>query len=555
MSRFRVMCCVVACAGAVLVNPAAASGPSDPQPGPTIVLIAKDYDEPAFVPRRGPISPHSKVQTVTFDVTYIGFSNEAKAAFQEALDIWSGLISSPVPIRVEANWTSLGEGILGNARAKFVWKGPVGAPDRDAFYSDALADSIRGSDHRPGEFDIIANFNSDRDDWYFGTDGNPPFGEFDLVSVVMHEVGHGLGFSGTAKVEGDSGTWGIDDGSGLVPMAFDLFTELGDGTAILNEGALPNPSTAMADALQGGNLFWNGSNGVTANGGPRPRLYAPAVWEPGSSYSHLDESTYPAGHPDSLMTPKLASAEAIHDPGSLVLCLFEDMGWETVEECNATYWVAAASRADGQNNTKWRSTVSLYNRSGSSATVDFHFTPIEGPTVTRSFTLPGNAHRAIVDVVGFIGSTGNGSLKIVSNQPLIVGSRIFNQGASGTFGQFLDGQVSSEGASEGDTIWLTMLEQSADFRTNFGFTNTGTTTATVRVTLFDRSGTELKTYTLNITAGRNKPDNSPFKKRAGRSNIREAFARVTITKGSGVQIYASLIDQKTGDATTMPPKE
>ncbi len=127
------------------------------------------------------------------------------------------------------------------------------------------------------------------------------------------------------------------------------------------------------------------------------------------------------------------------------------IGWETVEECNATYWVAAASRADGQNNTKWRSTVSLYNRSGSSATVDLHFTPIEGPTVTRSFTLAGNTHRAIVDIVGFVGSTGNGSLKIVSNQPLIVGSRIFNQGATGTFGQFLDGQVSSEGASEGDT--------------------------------------------------------------------------------------------------------
>src|SRR5689334_20570847 len=40
------------------------------------------------------------VQSATFNVTYNGFSNEAKQAFQRAVDIWSGLISSPVPINV-----------------------------------------------------------------------------------------------------------------------------------------------------------------------------------------------------------------------------------------------------------------------------------------------------------------------------------------------------------------------------------------------------------------------------------------------------------------------
>jgi hypothetical protein len=179
-----------------------------------------------------------------------------------------------------------------------------------------------------------------------------------------------------------------------MPMAYDLFTELGDGTSILDEGAFPNPSTELAGALQGGSLFWNGINAVTANGGPRPRLYAPAVWEPGSSYSHFDEATYPAGHPDSLMTPKLASAEAIHDPGSLTLCLFEDIGWETSEECNATYWVAIASRADGQNNSKWRSALSLLNRSSSSASVDLTFTKDDGSTVMKSLTVGGDSHRS-----------------------------------------------------------------------------------------------------------------------------------------------------------------
>jgi len=555
MNRLPILCCSGAVVAALFASPGLSSDAPDVLPGSTLVLVAKNYDEPAFVPERGPFEPSVKLKTATFDVSYDGFTDDAMAAFQHAVDIWSTLITSPVTIRVEAHWTSLGEDILGNAGSKYVRKGFPGAPDANTYYPEPLADALRGSDNKPGDVDIIANFNSDRDNWYFGTDGNPPSGEWDLVSVVLHEIGHGLGFSGSASVDDDSGSWGFDDGTGMLPSAYDRFTELGDGTAIIDEASFPNPSTDLADALQAGNLFWNGSKGVTANGGPRPRLYSPLVWEPGSSYSHLDETSYPAGHPDSLMTPKLASAEAVHDPGTLALCIFEDIGWQTAEECQATYWVAVSSKADGQNNTKWRSTLGLLNRSSSMAMVDLYFTPADGPSIMKSLNLAGNTHRVIVDIVDFIGGDGNGSLKIVSNQPLIVGSRIFNQGASGTFGQYLDGQASAEGAGAGDTLWLTMLEQNSDFRTNIGFTNTGSTQAKVTITLYDGNGVELVTYSLTIGAGRNKQDNTPLKKRAGRSNIREASAKVTVDSGSGVLIYVSLIDQKTGDATTIPPKE
>ncbi|MCK7534680.1 MAG: hypothetical protein MZV63_28610 [Marinilabiliales bacterium] len=32
--------------------------------------------------------------------------------------------------------------------------------------------------------------------WYFGTDGNTPELLYDFVTVVLHEIGHGLGFTG-----------------------------------------------------------------------------------------------------------------------------------------------------------------------------------------------------------------------------------------------------------------------------------------------------------------------------------------------------------------------
>ena len=58
-------------------------------------------------------------QTATIDVTYVGFEAypAAQAAFQHAVDIWSGLLVAPVPITVRAEFAPLGPGMLGSARA------------------------------------------------------------------------------------------------------------------------------------------------------------------------------------------------------------------------------------------------------------------------------------------------------------------------------------------------------------------------------------------------------------------------------------------------------
>ena len=56
-----------------------------------------------------------RTKTATFEVTYIGFTTEAQAAFQFAVDIWETQITSTVPIRVTAVWQPLTEGVLGSA--------------------------------------------------------------------------------------------------------------------------------------------------------------------------------------------------------------------------------------------------------------------------------------------------------------------------------------------------------------------------------------------------------------------------------------------------------
>jgi len=57
----------------------------------------------------------NKKTTATINVTYEGFTSEAQAAFQYAVDIWASLISSPVEINVHASYEPIEHGPLGQA--------------------------------------------------------------------------------------------------------------------------------------------------------------------------------------------------------------------------------------------------------------------------------------------------------------------------------------------------------------------------------------------------------------------------------------------------------
>jgi hypothetical protein len=287
------------------------------------------------------------VRAAVISVNYTGFSAQAQTAFQYAVDIWSSLITSSVPITVNANWTNLGAGVLGSAGPTTFTRDFVGAPQANTFYPAPLANSMNNSDLNPLNVDIDCNFNSAFGNWYLGIDGNCPSDQYDFVSVVLHELCHGLGFVGSAFYISPNGYYGL--GSPVYPVVYDRFSESSAGTDI---PAFANPSVALGSALLSNDLYWLGSFGNIGNGGSRPRLYAPNVWAQGSSYSHLDESTYPAGNANSLMTYAIGMDEVIHNPGPVVLGMFQDMGWAmgAVSGCTdptACNYDPAAAEDDG----------------------------------------------------------------------------------------------------------------------------------------------------------------------------------------------------------------
>ncbi len=286
--------------------------------GPRALLTAKYAASPSSVPAPPWVPPAER--TATFEVNYTGFSPEAQTAFQYAVDIWSGLIESDVPIVVSAVWEDLPGNVLGSAGASGLWYNFPGASTGGVLYPSPLADKLSGSNLAPGEADIVANFDSGTN-WYFGLDGAPSFSQFDLVSVVLHEIGHGLGFSGTAQVGEDSNGYFLN--SPLLGI-YDNFVVDGDGNLLM---MMDSGSAMLGAALVSENLFWNGPNAGAFSGPFPPKLHAPLFWEPGSSFAHFDEDLYLAGSDASLMTPQIGNGESIHTPGAMCLGLLEDIGW------------------------------------------------------------------------------------------------------------------------------------------------------------------------------------------------------------------------------------
>lgn len=245
------------------------------------------------------------------------FPEAAKTAFNAAAAIWTSTLQSSVPITISACWSNLGSpSILGYSGGAYSYRDFSGAPLAGTWYESSLANALHGSDLDATRFDDYITYNSGFS-WYYGTDGNTPPGQYDLVTVAAHEIGHGLNFSGTAQYSGGTGSYGF---SGY-PNIYDTFMEDNGGTKLT---AYANPSAALGTLLTSGSLWFNGTNANAANGG-RVKMYAPGTWSSGSSYSHLDEIFN--GTVNDMMTYSVASGSSNHNPGPVTTGLLKDLGW------------------------------------------------------------------------------------------------------------------------------------------------------------------------------------------------------------------------------------
>lgn len=223
----------------------------------------------------------------------------------------------------------------------------------------------------------------------------------------------------------------------------------------------------------------------------------------------------------------------------------------------SVYWAAVASHAAGAGTSQWRSDIGVLNLSGAAATLTIKIHVGAAVAAQGQASVPAGAQAIFVDILGpqQLDLNGSGAVEVVSTGPVIVTSRTYNQAASGTFGQSYDGYTAAAGLGTGSTSYLPQLVENASYRTNIGLTNLGTATASVRVTLFNASGSSLTSYTVSLLPGEFKQETRPFNKKAGQTNMGAGYAKIEVLSGSGIIAYASLIDAVTNDPTTITPRQ
>ncbi len=225
--------------------------------------------------------------------------------FNFAAGIWGAFLDSGVSIEVRSQFDPLTctptSAVLGSAGTTTIHRDFTGAELTGTWYHQPLANKQSGSD-RSVNPDINATFNSSLNGspgclggrrFYLGFDNTTPSLTTNLLIVLLHEMGHGLGFSTFAS--GSTGTL-----NGGFPDVYTTY--MFDQTTSKYWNDMTN-AERMASAINDDNVYWDGPNVKLSSGGltagrdvsnGRVQLFTPNPIQSGSSVSHFNTDAFPS---------------------------------------------------------------------------------------------------------------------------------------------------------------------------------------------------------------------------------------------------------------------
>jgi len=284
------------------------------------INIASEDSRKSFIEPQNSTLKSGTVLKSDFQVEFVNVPENAKSAFLYVVSIYENLISSDIPITVEVNWEAMGTNVLASTSPSSFYKNFTGARMSNVYYPVALAEKLAGKELNGSESDIVCTFNKNIS-WYLGTDGNGPSTQYDFVTVALHELVHGLGFSGFFNVENGVGDL---ENTNHLPSIYDWYVYQ-NSLQVCDHDHFAAPSTQLKSALESGELSLQGNDGEEVEG-----VYAPKTWNDGSSIYHYNESGFEKGDANALMSPYIFKGEAIHYPGDKTLSILADLGWKAL---------------------------------------------------------------------------------------------------------------------------------------------------------------------------------------------------------------------------------
>ncbi len=228
-------------------------------------------------------------------------------------------------------------------------------------------------------------------------------------------------------------------------------------------------------------------------------------------------------------------------------------------DCSAPLvFVPAAAHLEGDGGSEWRTDVSIYNRTSQATSLSLWFFQRGGDSssatcVDGGVLAAGTAVRLEDVVLRTFGVSAAGAVGVgaggVCAEYLVVSSRTYNQSSSGTFGQGIPGLSRDGAVAAGMRAVLTQLYENESYRTNIGLFSLGDV-AVVEVELYASDGSPRGQVTRVLQPYDVVQLNRVYGAGAG---ITGGFAEVRVTWGGRVAVFASVVDNQTGDPTYVSP--
>lgn len=232
-------------------------------------------------------------------------------------------------------------------------------------------------------------------------------------------------------------------------------------------------------------------------------------------------------------------------------------GWDG-EVSAVTYetLIPAVAHAPGSEDSTWRSDLTGVNIDQEAVDLTLTFVDAEtGATIVRSRTLvPGEIWTSTDTVESLFGTQGTGVIGIEATGAVAIHARTYNLRADGgTFGQFLPGLDENDAIPAGVQGLVMDLKENDRWRSNLGLVNLGDQQISIRIRLFDSSGVQIGGELRRSVPARGwrQIDRVLLAADAGKRDL--AYALVEpVTPGDKLWAYGSVVDNTTGDPTTIP---